>query len=74
MNDQQPKIAREHALGDPDHVEFYGGYTISVWQRRGGFYAEIDNGDGDSGAAQGLFEDIASAVEECQRMIDHPYD
>ena len=67
-------VFADHPFGAPAHVETYRAYSIGVWELRGGFYAELDNGNGDNGAAQGLYEDIASAVDECQRMIDYPYD
>lgn len=62
-------------LGDPVHEEEYRNYRISVYRfRDGAYYGEIDNGDGDSGAAEGTFADVESVVEECKRMIDDPYD
>lgn len=61
-------------LGDPVHTEEYRTYLISVFRfPSGAYYAEIDNGDGDSGAADGTYPDVESAVEECKRMIDDPY-
>lgn len=71
--DEARARAADHTLGDPVHLEAYSGYTIAVWTVNDGrCYAEIDNGR-DNGAAQGLYDDIESAVRECRRMIDHPY-